>query len=506
MRFLRWFDTNGLLVLTILLIVFIPLYPKVPLVSLTYTWVSVRWDDVLVAVTIALYIIQLIRGKAYWKTPVSWSIFAYWIVGVIATVLGVIFIFPHFPIQFTNMPSVYGRNAALYFLRHIEYMMLLFVAYSSIKDKKQVKYIIGAIVITVTLVVLYGFGQRFFPIYFPAFSTMNEEFAKGQILFLNATDRLQSTFAGHYDLAAYLVMMIPLLGSLAFGYRKWKIRFFLIILSVASLFILLWTASRTSFVAYLIAMVLMLIFQKQKKWILPVLVVSLILLFSFQNIWTRYASTVERVNAVYDSRGNFIGFGTVGPGGQIIINKSQQPGPATQPGTVQIGGKKHVATVSGVVINTKTPAGTASAKTETGTYTIQQQQTLDISVTTRLQSEWPNAIKAWLRDPLFGSGFSSVGLATDGNYFRILAETGLLGMITFLAVFFYYAKYVWVTLPKVNSSIVRSFALGVSAGIVGIGANAVLIDVFEASKDAYILWMLMGLTLIMLRLYAKKSE
>src|SRR6185437_6794967 len=168
MKLIRWLDNNILLILTVFLLAFIPLYPKLPLVSLTYTWVSIRWDDVLVLLTIIIYFIQLLRKKATWKLPVSYAVFAYWLVGLLATTLGVLFIFPHYPQQFTNMPSVYVRNAALFFLRHVEYMLLLFVAYSSVSSKKQLQYVIAVLIFTILIVIGYGLGQRFFPLYFPA--------------------------------------------------------------------------------------------------------------------------------------------------------------------------------------------------------------------------------------------------------------------------------------------------------------------------------------------------
>jgi hypothetical protein len=506
MKLLKWIDTNLLLLLTLVLLAVIPLYPKVPLLSLTYTWVSIRWDDVLVALTVLFYFVQLIRGKATWKLPVSYAVFTYWVVGLTATILGVIFIFPHYPLLFTNMPSVYVRNAALFFLRHIEYMLLLFVAFSTIKNKKQIHSIIITLVITLTLVIIYGLGQRFFPIYFPAFSTMNEEFAKGFVLYLNATDRLESTFAGHYDLAAYMALMIPLVGSLVFGYKRWSIKILLLVISVLGILILLWTSSRTSFIAYLIAICFMLVLQKQKKWIIPVVLVSVLLLFSFQSVWTRYASTVKPVRVAVDSNGNLLGI-VKNANGHDIIDQTTIPGANLPAGTLRVGNKTKVGELNGISVETlKSGSNTAIMSRIKGNITIQQTQTLDISLTTRLQAEWPNAIKAWLRDPLFGSGFSSVGLATDGNYFRILAETGILGMIAFLSIFFFYGKYVWRNLSKVDSPVVRSFILGVSAGIVGIAINASLIDIFEASKVAYTLWLLMGISLGLLHLYARTTH
>ena len=50
---------------------------------------------------------------------------------------------------------------------------------------------------------------------------MNEEFAKGIPIKLSQLSRVPSTFAGHYDLAAYLVLMIPILTIQSFYIAVW---------------------------------------------------------------------------------------------------------------------------------------------------------------------------------------------------------------------------------------------------------------------------------------------
>ena len=44
-------------------------------------------------------------------------------------------------------------------------------------------------------------------------------------------------------------------------------------------------------------------------------------------------------------------------------------------------------------------------------------------------------------------------------------------------------------------STTKSFIIGFSAGAIGLALNATLIDVFEASKVAFVLWALVGITL-----------
>ncbi len=493
MKLFRWLDRNILLVATLLLLAFIPLYPKVPLIDIKQTWVYIRMDDFIVAFAVLFYFIELYRKKATWKTPLTYAILAFWLTGFLSTVLGVIFIFP-------RLSYVFPHIAFLYYARHIEYLSVFFIAYSAIKEKKHLAYVTIALVLIFVAVIGYGFGQRFVPCMFPAFSTMSEEFAKGQPLCLRASDRLESTFAGHYDLAAYLVMTIPIIGSLSFGYKRWRQRGTLLILAVLGVITLLMTASRTSFVMYLCAVFIMLVLQKQKKWIIPVTLVSILLLFSFQGLYARYLSTVSKQQVAYNDKGEKLGLVSYTKDHRMIIDKQTPIGQQPPPSTQTITNGQHIATQSGITIQETNASDSSKTVTQIeGTITIKEQQTLDTSISTRLQAEWPNALRAFMRNPLLGSGYSSITLATDGNYFRILGETGLLGLITFFLIIALYMKYILNAMKSIDSPVTKSLLIGILSGICGLLLNALLIDVFEASKIAYILWLLIGVSLSIIR-------
>ncbi len=78
---------------------------------------------------------------------------------------------------------------------------------------------------------------------------MNPEYAKGYLLYLTPEARISSTFAGHYDLAAYLVFIIPLIWGFYFARQNLSYLF----LFILSLFTLILTASRISYGAYIIS-------------------------------------------------------------------------------------------------------------------------------------------------------------------------------------------------------------------------------------------------------------
>ena len=98
-----------------------------------------------------------------------------------------------------------------------------------------------------------------------------------------------------------------------------------------------------------------------------------------------------------------------------------------------------------------------------------------------------------------------MSLAVDNKYFRMLGETGILGIASFFAIFLTLGIYIKKILPNIESKVARSFILGFVAGFIGIALNATLIDVFEASKIAYLLWILTGVVLGILVLYQSEK-
>ncbi len=506
MKLVKWLGQNIFLVFTLFLLAFIPLFPKIPLLGVTHVNVYIRAEDFIILFFVLFYLFQVVRRKQTIRTPLTIAILAFWTAGFISTLLGVLFIFPYLKDpNITGDPRIYARNAFLFYGRHIEYMSLFFIAYAGIKNKKSIKFIAPVIIGVFLVAVLYGYGQRFIPQKFPAFSTMNEEFAKGIPLVLDAAGRLQSTFAGHYDFSAYLVMMIPLVGSLIFGYKKWFVRLGLVTIDLLAFVALLMTQSRTSFLMYLLAVIFMLILQKQKKWIIPVIIVSFVLLRTFTGLYARYSATFSSVNRIVDARtGKVVGYGD-SVNGKFVINNIQPSGHDLYAGSLSTSGKKIGSTKDITIKTQKGNAKNIDVQNLQGDFIIQKASALDASITTRLQAEWPNAIKAFQRNILFGSGYSSITLATDGNYFRFLGETGLLGFGIFGLIFLIYAIYAAKIIPSVEDSLSRSLVIGVSAGIFGLGLNATLIDVFEASKIAYVLWLLVGISVGILDQYRKKS-
>ncbi len=530
MRKLWQLLTNNILKIGIsATIIFTALYPKLPSIQITHTWVYVRLEDFLITAVVVLWLFLLIRKKARIYFPESIPILIYWLVGFLSLGFSLIFIAPH-------LANFFPKIAALQYLRRIEYMILFFVAASTIKSLKDLRDYVAIIAITVFGIVIYGIGQHFYlffwnlfpsffekyPFCFPSFQTGNEEFAKGIPLCLPSDGRTTSTFGGHYDLAAYLVIVIPILLGMMLSSKKIIHKIMMGVLFLSSVTLLIFTASRSSFITYLVGIVAALIFMKRKILIAPIIIISIALLLIFSGSTAkRFLETFRFISIVTNSQGQVVGMTQASLPENLRNKISKNPivigeAPPTQnlpEGSSYINLLQAPTATSVAVVKSSLSQkeaerlqlqfGGLEISTISGTFLIRKALVYDISFTTRFQAEWPNAWKAFMRNPPLGSGYSSITLATDGDYVRFLGESGFLGLGSFLFIFLIFGIYLKQILPHINSKFAKYFIFGLAGGIIGLFVNAILIDVFEASKVAEPLWILLGIGMGVLKLYQK---
>lgn len=502
-KLINWCKKEWLVLSAAFLLAFIPLYPKLPLLDVVQTWVYIRLEDFLVAIVLLCVGILAVRRKIDLKTPLTVPIIVYWVVGLLSVLVGMVIV---------KNPDFIPHIAFLHLFRRIEYMGMFFVGFYAVyKNPKALSVLLWTLVLATALVVLYGIGQKFNG--WPAFLTMNEEFSKGIPLRLPPTARIASTFGGHYDLAAYLVLLIPLFGSFVFGMKKIWQKLLMFSIATASLVLLLFTASRVSFGVYLVSIVTMLWWKNKKVWILPVIVVSILLLNSVTTASDRFYKTLRFSDVIIDlSTGQPIGTLESLEGGKAVVSVQEKPDVETLPtGSGYISAPqiavKPTKTFKTIEMFVSTPLSTGSGEiaTVSGNFLIQKAFVYDISFTTRSQGQWPKAMAAFKRNMITGSGYSSLSVAADSDYMRMLGETGILGTIAFLgifaALFALYRKQ-----KQFLSPFEEAFVTGLSAGIVGLFLNATLIDVFEASKVAFTLWPLIGAMVAVLSVRAWRES
>ena len=541
-KLFQFCKANVLFLLTLALLVFIPLYPKLPLVDIRHTWVYVRIEDFVVVFVLFFWGITALRHKNSLITPLTVPILLFWFIGAVATIHGILLVFP-------NLGDVHGNVAFLSMLRRIEYMSLFFVAFSAMRDKRFLPWVLVALTVTVLGVTLYGIGQKY--VGFPAFLTMNEEFAKGIPIRLSGLSRVSSTFSGHYDLAAYLVLVLPILVSMVFGIRNWVARGVLVVSALLGFIVMVMTVSRISLLA-LVAAVGLVVFVQKKKLVLVslpiIMLVALIMVSISPSIVERFGSTVKEIDVLVDAAtGEAVGHSTnvsntyfaqktvrqlfssnitniyahasssaalvipytlLEADPVLFIEPNAPTGENLPQGTGYINLSLSPVTrkLGHFYFEPILKVATTSADVYVinGNFLLKKVLAYDLSFTTRFQGEWPRAMDTFRRNILFGSGYGSVGLAVDNSYLRMLAEVGLLGFGTFLAIFALTVMYIRKTLPDVNDYKTRSFIIGFVAGVGGLAINAFFIDVFEASKVAFVLWLLFGVTLGTLHLYGRR--
>jgi len=528
-KLIQIFDNKILSVLTILFIVIIPLYPKFPFIQIPDTYISIRLEDFLVAIMTVIFIIQALRKKVYFNWNFIKLFVAFWAVVIVS------FLFNYFIAKTIDFRNI----GILHTLRRIEYMIPFFIAYSALKTEilrhpnllnKIVDKFISVAIWTVLLVCIYALGQRSATLFqplrdnllwisnnntgvmhsifyflfrffdFPAVQTMNAEFAKGHLLNLTPFSRISSTFAGHYDLAAFLVFFIPIIAGLI---MQGKNLFRNITTYVLSILTLVLTASRISFGAFVASIVLLLVYKRKWKGLILTIFLTIILMLLNKDMTERFQDMFQKKRV----------FENVQTGTVIIdqdLSTSELPAGnqfVSQTVSVPVLTTKDKQDLTKQLVKKEIEEAKKSGKTMSDNEALsiveskyKQLQNFvakdviagDTSLTTRTQIEWPRAINAFLKNPIIGTGPSSITESTDGDYFRWLGETGIIGT----GLFMFILGFIWIKSfnisRKINSKESYLF-VAYCAGLIALFVNAMLIDVFEASKVAFIFWAIAGI-------------
>ena len=297
---LSWLDDHILTLLTAILIVLIPLYPKIPLADLIEGYiVRMRLEDIFIAFTLFIYCVQLLRKKITLPNNMLTKLMlGYIVVGALSS-FSALFITKSVPLLESHVFKL-----VLHLLRRVEYFSLFVIAYSSIKTKKDLKLFVITAFLTLIATIVYGFGQKY--LYWPAFSTMNREFSKGMRLYLTPTSRVMSTFGGHYDYAAYLMMSLTALIPALWLVKHKLLKLVIGITALAAYWSLILTASRTSFGGYiagLTAVTILLATTKGLWWAvrryLLVMAVSITMMLTIGDLSERFLQVVQSPSAMH---------------------------------------------------------------------------------------------------------------------------------------------------------------------------------------------------------------
>src|SRR3989344_5480303 len=239
-KFLSVFKEKYYFYLVLILVVFIPIYPKLPLIGVGGTYVSIRAEDFFIFLTGLLWFVFYYKDlRKYLKQPIYQAFILFWSIGLLSLISA-------FTITYFIQPHL----GILHLLRRIEYMSLFIIAATTIKSVDQI------------------------------------------ILFLTPEARVNSTFAGHYDLAAYLTVVLVILSSLFFFYKSLRSKLIVGSIGLLSFVLLGMTAARASFAAVLAGIALSFWLNQKKMLIIVLFVLALSTVAVIPDLRHRLVATI----------------------------------------------------------------------------------------------------------------------------------------------------------------------------------------------------------------------
>jgi hypothetical protein len=483
--------------MTLVLLVFIPLYPKLPSLEIPGSYVRVRLEDFVVAITflIALPLVWQKR-KTLLKNKIGQAIVVYWLVGLAATMSALLIsrlIWPHL--------------ALLHYFRRIEYLGLFFLGFLAVRNKKDFKVFITTLLVVISLVFIYALGQKFFSL--PAIMTMDKEFSKGAMIELNVWTRVSATFAGHYDLAIFITLVIPFVLAVFFFIKDKAKKLALFCLFIACYYLLILTASRVSFIAYLVSVSFLFIILNKKWWLPPVIALSLLGSFFSEDINQRFSATikVEGPKIVQKISNTFESMLSEEKQKELAQKRLPTPTPTQiESEEEEIEEPPTISPPKQVGQITEKPTPKPTPKPE-----LSRQEVAEVGVTRsgdiRFGVEWPRAIRHFKKNPILGTGYSSITLATDNGYLRALGETGLLGLLALLSIFLAQIPLYQSLLknPKADHQ-AKFLAAALASGTLAVLISMLFIDALESSKVAFTYWLILGLVVGRVNLEKKTNS
>ena len=428
------------------ILIVVPLFPKFPFIRIPGTYVSVRIEDFLIFALALFFVLFFFKEfPKLFKNRLESSILIFILIGFVSLLSAIL-------VTKTVSPPI----GFLHWLRRIEYFvpMGISIFYFKRYGTHDLEFFIKVLMITVFIAFLYGFGQMHYS--WPVIITQNYEYAKGVALRWIPGSQLNSTFAGHYDLATFLVFTLPIFIPLFFVLKGFRTRILLALATLSGLWLLANTASRISIASYILASTISLLLLKKYKAVVLTVTASILIFSLTGGVIDRYTQVIsvyyQKIVSKFKVRAEEV---ELLPQRRENNNNEPSPKPIFE----------------------------------------------DRSTSIRLNVEWPRALRAFKKNPILGTGYSSITLATDNDFLRLLGEVGILGFISFILIFSHILNLVRKIISKLSilGGVELGFVVGFIGGLIGVLVNALFIDVFEASKFAIIFFLMTGLFVSIVR-------
>ena len=129
---------------------------------------------------------------------------------------------------------------------------------------------------------------------------------------------------------------------------------------------------------------------------------------------------------------------------------------------------------------------------------------LDTSTSARLTS-WKEALSDWPKHPLLGHGVTGYRFV-DAQFPRVLAETGILGLVAFLYLLYSILKLTRQNLKEVNTPYYQGLGIGFLAGFAGLIVHAIGANTFIIVRIMEPFWFFVGIITVLPMLDRQQAE
>lgn len=423
-----------MIIYTNILLICIAILPKINIISVIKNATGIRIEDLLIAIYILLEIVTTIRNrkikntsKDFAKILKAFSI--YFLCVTISSIYGVI------------NGWVNPLVTLLYLIRKIEYFCMILIGFKYMNKYKNFDKFIKVADLVVIVHFIFSVLQL---------GGIMGSFNAGEAKETLTQGRVSSTFNGAYEFSAFLLLLLPVYLNKILNLKEHKVKNYILVGMIV--FDILISESRSSLLIGAFIILLMILKAKkvtiqkvvQRSFLVLLALIVIIVGIStnninlerFENLSINSIIEMLKITWEYKSFDNYLATGDW-----------YGYSPYTLTDITNMG--------------------------------------IDASLYVRV-SHWMQMIDGLIESPIVGLGASISGTAADGNYIRILCESGILGFVMWCNLLICIYK----TLKDENNSAktISKYAF------ISIVIGAVLIDIFEASKVMMTFWFMLGVT------------
>jgi len=128
---------------------------------------------------------------------------------------------------------------------------------------------------------------------------------------------------------------------------------------------------------------------------------------------------------------------------------------------------------------------------------------LDTSTSARLRS-WKWALKAWTKQPVLGYGVTGYGFL-DAQFPRVLAETGIIGLLAFIFLLYSIFKLTITNLKELKTPYLQGLTIGFLAGYTGLLFHSIGANTFIIVRIMEPFWFFAGIIAVLPQMEALES-